>query len=101
MTTKKCYIAGRVTGEKREKSEEKFRRAEDMIKRAGLQPVNPLKIAQEADSTREAMKKLLPELLQCDSILLLDDWEFSEGARIEALLARYAGMHIMNEDIIK
>jgi hypothetical protein len=44
------------------------------------------------------MKICLPLMLECDAILLLSDWMFSEGAQIEAQLARYVGLHIINED---
>ncbi len=95
----KVYIAGAVSGQPREETERKFEAAEELLKSRNYVVMNPLKVVLNPDcSLRAAMKRLLPALLSCDAILLLRDWRFSEGAQIEASLARYAGMRILNEE---
>lgn len=94
----KVYIAGRVTGEPRDTVIMKFAGAEALLRASNYIPVNPLKHVNSLAKPIEAMKMCLPLMLECDAILLLNDWGFSEGAQIEAQLARYVGMNIINED---
>jgi hypothetical protein len=94
----KIYIAGRVTGLPYESVVIKFEKAEQLLLTCSHQPVSPIKHVVPAADPCEAMKICLPLLLDCDAILLLNDYPFSEGAQIEAQLARYAGKHIINED---
>jgi hypothetical protein len=95
----RIYIAGRVTGLPYEEVKAKFDRAEMLIIDQGHTVVNPTKHVRPEASKSEAMGILLPILCkECDAILLLDDWMFSEGAQIEAQTARYCEKHIINED---
>lgn len=94
----RIYIAGRVTGLPYEEVKGKFARAEMLVTASNHKPVNPLKHVNCKANAKEAMKICLPLLLECDAILLLNCFMFSEGAQIEAQLARYAGLHIINED---
>jgi hypothetical protein len=94
----KVYIAGRVSGLPYDQVKAKFSTAETMLRVADFEPVNPLGHVSCQAKPAEAMKILIPLMLECDALLLLNDWEFSEGAQIEAQLARYAGLCIMNED---
>lgn len=94
----KVYIAGRVTGEPRDMVIIKFAAAEKLLRASNYNPVNPLKHVNCLAKPKEAMKVCIPLMLECDAILLLNDWAFSEGAQIEAQLARYVGLNIINED---
>lgn len=94
----KFYIAGRVSGLPRADALKNFERGEKELAANGMDSVNPLKLVDEFMTTREAMKVLLPVLLDCDGIMLLYDWEWSEGAKIEHTLARYSGLRIIEED---
>ena len=96
----RIYIAGRVTGTPRADVERNFARGFRMLLAKGFEPVTPLDHVSHLASSSEAMKVLVPLLLGCDGILLLNDWQFSEGAKIEANLARYVGMRILNEEDI-
>jgi hypothetical protein len=92
------YIAGRVSGLPRCDAESNFARGERALEANGMDPVNPLKLVEENKTAIEAMRILIPVMLDCDGILLLRDWRWSEGAMIEEKLARYAGLRIIEED---
>lgn len=94
----KFYIAGRVSGLPRVDAETNFTRGERALEANGMDPVNPLKLVGEKCSSLEAMRILIPAMLDCDGVLLLRDWTWSEGALIEEKLARYAGLRIIEED---
>lgn len=94
----RTYIAGRVTGLPYENVKKKFKAAEDLLRANKFHPVNPLLYVNQLAKPADAMKILVPILMSCDAILLLNDWEWSEGAQIEAQLARYAGKQIIDED---
>lgn len=95
----KVYIAGAISGHDPDLVHKKFDKATQFLKSRNFAVLNPMKIVNDPHcSSRTAMKILIPLLLQCDAICLLSDWKFSEGAQIEASLARYTGMKIMHEE---
>ena len=95
----RIYIAGQVSGLKREKAEQNFTRGCDLLTANGFEPVNPLHCVSPLDRcNKKAMSKLLPILLDCDGIMMLNGWEFSHGAKIEYQLAQYAGLKVIMED---
>jgi hypothetical protein len=98
--SQKIYIAGKVTGQPRATTETNFARGFRLLIAKGYEPVTPLDYVSHLASSADAMKTLVPLLLDCDGILLLQDWKFSEGARIEMMIAQYAGKQILYEEQI-
>lgn len=94
----KVYIAGCITSISREQAEHNFKQGEVLIRSCGNIPVNPLDYTTKEMDHRQAMKLLVPFMLDCDAILMLMEWEFSEGAKIEFALAHYAGLTILMEE---
>lgn len=87
----KIYISGKITGNPNYKAE--FAEAEDLIRRNGHIAVNPAKIIDD-DNNGRALYKGINELFFCDAILMLENWETSEGAKIEKAFAKYCGLEI-------
>lgn len=84
----KIYISGPITGRVIEEATEEFARAEDAIRAAGHEPVNPLKNG--LDPTDEWIKHMEADLLMlrdCDAIVMLPGWFSSNGCRIELRVA--------------
>jgi len=80
----KVYISGPITGVKYHRN--KFERAEEEIRKMGLEPVNPDALP-EGINYREALNISLKKLTECDMIYLLPGWELSRRARAEQLYA--------------
>ena len=88
----KLYISGRIGGLPRHIAEQNFAKAEELLSQNGITAINPLKLVPAGAINKYAMLKLIPIMLECDGIVLLNDWQWSEGAKIEEALARYCGL---------
>lgn len=105
------YISGPITG-KPEGNKEAFSQAEQHLKDLGYQCVNPRNLEipfclrwEKRNPCRDIdivtgneklwnwmMKRSLFEMMECNSVLLLNDWENSKGAYIEYQLAVILGL---------
>lgn len=91
----RIYISGKITGLPISEVIAKFRSAEAKIRRFGFCPVSPLDngLPFEAEWP-DQMGKDVALLLRCDAIYMLPDWQQSDGATIEYLIARQRRMRI-------
>lgn len=84
----KIYISGKITGLPFHEVEAKFQGAEELLEELDLVPVNPLKNGLTKEhSWNEHMVKDIEMLLDCDGIMMLDNWDTSKGAKIEYNIA--------------
>ncbi len=95
----RIYISGKITGLPIEEVKEKFKKASKEVASSGHWPVNPLEISpfEESKSWIDYMADDIKELLSCDAIYLLKDWNQSKGARIEFVIAKELGLIKMFE----
>lgn len=93
----KIYISGQITGLEPKAAKAKFDKAEKILIEKGYNPVNPMKlnIPIEGKAWIDYMLDDLKLLFDCDAIYLLDNWQESNGARIEYLIAQEMGMTIL------
>ena len=99
---KKCYISGKITGLTIEEARENFREASLHARFLGYEPVNPMNIISDREEPKSekdkwswCMKADLKEMMDCDAILMQDNWEDSKGAILEHNLAKDLGFVIM------
>jgi len=92
---KKVYIAGKISGIE-DYAYALFEEAEQKFIKKGYQVVNPMKLPHNHDKTWESyMKDCVFELVGCDLIHPLPNWNDSRGARIEMQLAKELGIKII------
>lgn len=91
---KKIYISGKITNNANYKAD--FEAAENELKIAGFQPVNPAKEHLPDGATwADYMRHDIKLLCDCDAIYMLKGWQESAGAKIEHKLARDLGLEII------
>ena len=97
------YISGPITGIKNA-NKEAFTEMEEILVTMGYKVSNPRrhqipKGLAEKDIWNVMMKISLKDMVNCNSIVMLDGWEFSRGAGIEFDIAKALKMPITNQDL--
>jgi hypothetical protein len=85
----KMYLSGPMTG-KDDWNHSEFHRVAAEFRLAGFEVCNPAEFF-DGDTERsrsEYMREAFKYLLEADTIVLLPDWQESEGSRIEAAVAK-------------
>jgi len=91
----KVYIAGPING-KPDGNRAAFKDAATRIEAHGWTPVNPWDIPAENDHEYGCyLRSDIVELMNCDAICFLDDWEQSKGASTEAHVAISIGLKVV------
>lgn len=88
------YIAGAITNNPNYK--EQFKNAEIKLKKLGYTPLNPCKSL--GFTYKQYIDMGLCQLMQCDGILMVGDWETSVGALLELSYAKSVGLIILYEN---
>lgn len=91
----KVYISGKITGDADYKK--KFQNAENFLEAAGFEVFNPAKETAPGKSWAFYMRNDIKQLVDCDAIFLLKDWEESKGAKLEYNLAQQLEIKIFKE----
>lgn len=114
MTKKKVYISGKISGEDMIECNKKFQKAAFDIVKNGHIYFNPFNVYEiemfnqyleknnrerlnDMFDRKSIMEICINGLLECDAIYLLKDWQQSEGATLEATIAKSLGMEIIYE----
>jgi hypothetical protein len=96
--TKQVYISGPMTGYE-DLNFPAFHKAAKLIRDRGDIAVNPAEI--NPDLNADWLECIIEDIKwvgKCDSICLLNNWEFSTGAQIEFLVAEKLGLKIEYEN---
>jgi len=84
----KCYIAGKVGELPIEEYTANFEKAKQEVIDLGYEPVSPVDLLHNHDKTWESyMREDLPEMLKCQAIYVLKNYQSSNGSKIEFRLA--------------
>ena len=92
---KKIYIAGKVSGLSIESVLKKFANAQAEIEDLNFKAINPIAVVNDWECDwHTAMKLCIKALMDCDAIVVLDDYKTSDGAKIELELSKRLGITI-------
>ena len=89
------YIAGKVTGLP-DLNKPKFEAATTQLRNMGYIVRNPHEICtgRHPDDWEGCMRDCIRVMMECDAVLLLDDWWDSKGAYLEAKIAEKVGIRV-------
>ena len=91
----RCYIAGPMTGYP-ELNFQAFHAAAARLRDLGIDAVNPAEINPDKGmSWKECMRTDIAELVTCDAIHLLEGWQNSKGATLEAHIAERLELEVI------
>lgn len=103
------YISGPITGMPNGNKEAFFEMEEQLLAVGYTQIINPRKLdtPQEfkdgkmeiAELWKIMMKQSVKDMMDCNSVVFLDGWENSRGAKIEFELAKEVGMKCVEVDL--
>lgn len=92
---KKVYLSGQITGEKNYKG--LFLFAENLVEFGGATKIyNPAVQIPAKSCWEQAMSHCLSEITGYDTVVMLPEWESSDGARLEHDVALACGIHVVN-----
>lgn len=98
LSSKSCYIAGKISGLSEDEYTSNFKRGEEKVKFLGMYPVNPVTLPHLHDKTWESyVCESMKAMLSCGCVYALDGWEESTGAKIEIDLAIKLGKKVIYE----
>ena len=93
----RIYISGKITGIEQE-ARALFAAAEAQLLALGHEPINPMGLPHLHDKEWHSfMREDIKALCDCDGILLLHNWQDSQGARLEYTVAAGLGLDIYLE----
>jgi len=113
---RKAYIAGKITGLPLKTAESHFRDKERELSARGFEVFNPfaevkklnlqrmsqgLKELTDQDNRKEIMRFCIINMLDCDEVHLLADWEDSRGAWDERIMAHKYGIDVVYPKLAK
>ena len=91
----RCYIAGPMTGLP-DLNFPAFYREAAHYRSQGWEVVNPAEINPDPEAKWvDCMKADIPQLLTCDTVCMLPNWERSKGASLEHHIARSLDLKVI------
>ena len=95
----RVYISGKISGLEEKVYKNNFNSAELYLTGLGYDVVNPVSYpTEEGWKWEDYMKRDIKLLVGCDYIYLLEDWQSSDGASLEYVIAKNLGIKILELD---
>lgn len=94
----KIYVAGKVTGEDRDKCRYKFGYNSARLREQGHKVINPFALFEDMRKgfdKEDEMTICFAAISVCDAVYMLTDWHESEGAKMEHEFALNHGKKII------
>lgn len=91
MNSKRCYIAGPMTGYP-DLNYPAFAEASRVLRKRGYGVVSPAELNSIETAYEDAMRNDIRALIDCNHICMLKGWEKSKGATLEHHIATVMGL---------
>ena len=84
MSKKKVYISLPITGYDIKDVEKRCKSASELIEQLGFEAVSPLEVSSNPNASyEEHIGRDITALLQCDAVIFLEGWHYSNGCSLE------------------
>ena len=96
----KIYLSGKITGTDNYKAKFEKTSLELQIRFPNAEIINPVELCKDISCNArwsEYMKCCIQGLIQCDTIYMTADWQFSKGSRLEHRIAENLGIETIFE----
>lgn len=93
---RRCYIAGPMSGYV-DHNFPAFKKAAKELRARGYDVISPHEIENDQNDWYQCMRDDIKQLVDCDTIYLLDGWWNSTGAKLECTIAYGLDMEIWFE----
>lgn len=103
MTEQTLYVSGAISGMP-DLNRQKFAEATKRLRGMGHIVINPHEICDglPPEEWENCMRRCIAKLMEAHTLILLDDWKQSRGAKIECDVAVKIGINIFNySDFLK
>jgi len=95
---KTIYISGKITDLDINVAKDNFKKAEEFVESEmpHFKPINPFDVCEQKPEYKwiDYMRADIKALVDCDAILMLPDWNTSDGAKLELQIAQGLNMEI-------
>ena len=90
-----AYIAGKITGLPKRNVKDKFNLVADELSAMGYHVVRPVAVNDDSKTWDDAVRNDIKQMLECDEVHMLPDWQDSRGAQLERDIALRLGMQVV------
>lgn len=90
-----AYIAGKIKGLPKGYVKDKFNMIANRLTRMGYQVVKPAAVTDDTQPWDDVVQSDIKNMLECDEVHLLPDWQESRWAQFEREIALRFGMQIV------
>ena len=89
------YVAGKITGLPIEEVKSKFNHITNQLNGMGYHVVSPVGVSDDSKTWDDAVRNDIKQMLECDEVHMLPDWQESRGAQLERDIALRLGMEVV------
>jgi hypothetical protein len=90
-----AYISGKIAGLPIGEVKHKFNTISNELTDMGYHVVKPLAVTDDSRSWDEVVRNDIKQMLECDEVHLLPDWQESRFAQLERDIALRLGMQVV------
>ncbi|MES2701751.1 MAG: DUF4406 domain-containing protein [Bacteroidota bacterium] len=90
-----AYIAGNISGLPKSHVREKFNVIAQKLSSLGYKVVKPVSVTDDSKAWDDAVRSDIKQMLECDEVHLLPDWQESRDAQLERDIALRLGMNVV------
>ena len=90
-----AYIAGKISGLPKSDVEIKFDMVAKELSAMGYHVVRPVAVSDDSKTWDDAVRSDIKQMLECDEVHMLPDWQDSRGAQLERDIALRLGMEVV------